>query len=279
MKIVCTSSNGDALTVQYAFPFYYVSCEGLMTYSSDVFTAEPYIPGEVYQGSHNPKRNLILNFAVKHREYWKLRETVYKVFGASGTFTWYPDYGEQRFIDYYVESIEFSDPNSRGYRECSVSLICPFPFFSGQELTVQMSYWKKLITLPFVMHSPFKIGERISQQIVTITNLQPINVGIRAVFTANGGDVYLPELQNLTTGESFRLNVSIPAGSSVEVVTSNGQKRARVLDDPQNVDIWNYDENDWLQLHAGDNALRYDASSGIEHLDVAIYYSQLYLGG
>ncbi len=279
MKIVCINDSGESLTVQYAFPFYYVSCDGLMTYTSNVVTAEPYIPGEVYQGSHNPKRNLVLTFAVRHQDYWALRDQVYSVFGMPGQFVWEPDTGERRSIRYYVESIELSDPNSQGFRQFNVSLVCPFPFFSGVQNTVQMAYWKKCMTLPFIMHSPFKIGERVSEQIKNIYNPQSINIGIKAVFTAVNGEVTNPSLQNLSTGESFKLDAFLSSGSSVSVNTLNGQKYAGYLDEPQPFNLWNYQVNDWIQLHSGDNLLRYDADSGLKYLDVSISYSQLYLGG
>lgn len=279
MKIVCTSINGDSLTVQYAFPFYYVSCEGLMTYTSDVVTAEPYIPGEVYQGSHNPKRNLLLTFAVKHNQYWELRETIYRVFGDAGRFEWFPDVGPQRNIDYYVESIELSEPNTMGFRQCTVSLICPFPFFSGLEETTQLAYWKKMIILPFVMHSPFVVGKRMALQNKIITNLQPINVGIVVSFTATGESVTNPSLENITTGESFKLAAFLSPGQTAVVNTNNGKKIAFYADDPQDFDLWDYERNDWIQLHPGDNVFRYNADSGLDYLDVSIRYSQLYLGG
>lgn len=279
MKIVCTNINGDGLTVQYSFPFFYVSCDGLMNYTNNISTAEPYIPGEVYQGSHAPKRVLSLIFAVKHKDYWNLRETVYNVFGSPGNFQWYPDVGNVRNISYYTENIEFSDPNSQGFRQCLVSLVCPFPFFTGEETTVQMSYWEKNITLPFTMTSPFVIGTRIQEQIVNIPNPQPINVGIIANFSADGGDVTNPSLQNLTTGESFELSAALSAGTSIYVNTINGEKRFGYTNDPQGFDMWDYNSNDWIQLHPGDNVLRFDAEEGLQFLNVSITYSQLYLGG
>jgi hypothetical protein len=280
MKIVCTNQHGESLTVQYSFPFYYVSCEGLMSYTNDIATAEPYIAGEVYQGSHNPRRTMLLEFAVRRQDYWNLRSVIYSVFGSSGTFTWHPDEGEVRSILYYTESIEIADPNTMGFRHCSVSLVCPFPFFSGMEQTVPMSYWQKGITLPFVMHSPFVIGTRVQEQIKNIHNPQPVSVGIKAIFAANGGAVTNPGLQNLSTGESFQLEVSLSPGDAVYVSTSDGHKAAGFLsDDPQPFDLWDYASNDWIQLHPGDNLLRFDADSGLEYLDVSILYAQLYLGG
>jgi hypothetical protein len=250
-----------------------------MEYTCNIATAEPYIPGDVYQGSHNPKRNLVLEFAIKHKDYWALRETIYSVFGSQGTFTWIPDLGDQRTIEYYVESIELSDPNSQGYRRCIVSLICPFPFFSGLQTTIQMSYWGKNITLPFTMQSPFTIGTRISDQIKNIYNPQPINVGMIITFSSSGGDVTNPSLQNMTTGESFELTASLSEGVQVAVSTVTGKKSAGYVGDPQGFDLWDYETNDWIQLHPGDNVLRYDAQSGVEYLDVSIQYSQLFIGG
>lgn len=133
--------------------------------------------------------------------------------------------------------------------------------------------------LPFVMQSPFMIGTRIMEQIKNIPNPQPINIGLLITFTASNGVVTNPSFQNLTTGESFTLNVNIPAGNSVQVDTINGQKSASLVDEPQAQNIWNYEQNDWIQLHPGDNVMRYDASSGLEYLDVMIQYQQLYLGG
>lgn len=268
----------ESLTIQYAFPFYYVSCDGLMAYCADVTTSELYTPGESYQGSHNPKRNIVLTFAVRRREYWELRNEVYSIFGMPGTLTWYPDEGEQRSIEYYVESIEFSDPNTRGFRQCSVSFICPFPFFSGAEKTVRLSYWKPLFILPGVMNSPFRLGERVAQQLVNIYNPQPVQIGMKIKFTALG-NVINPSLKNVASGEQFKLSASLSVGSGIAVNTQNGQKGAYYIDEPQPFSLWDYELNDWIQLRPGNNILQYGADTGAEFLDVSIEYSQLYLGG
>ena len=278
MKIICTNSKGDNLTVQYAFPYYYVSCDGLMTYNTDIATATPYIPGEIYQGSHNPKRNLVLTFAVRHRDYWNVRDLVFSVFSNNGIFTWYPETGEARSIEYYTESVSWSDPNSRGFRYCTVSLICPYPFFSGETITVNMSYWTNNILLPGVFQ-PFTLGDRISEQIIEIENLQPISIGYTVTFTAKNGDVSNPSLENITTGESFILDVAMASGSVVKVCTVNGIKRVWSPEDPQPPNPWDYELNNWWQIAPGINQIRYDAYSGVGNLDVSIEYAQLYIGG
>lgn len=279
LKIVCTNKIGKSLTIQYAFPFYYVSCDGLMTYNADISTAVPYIPGEVYQGSHNPKRNIVISFAVRRKDYWNVRDQIYSVLGESGTLTWYPDSGEKRKIDFYTESIVLSDPNSRGFRFCSVSLICPFPFFTGSSNIVQMSRWTNNIFLPGMMQTPFTIGDRITGQIANIFNSQPINVGIIATFRANSGTVSTPKLQNLTTGEEFTLSATINPGEKIIVDTINGQKRVLNNEGEKSMNLWNYQNNSWIQLHPGENELRFDAVSGATYLDVSIEYSNMYIGG
>lgn len=278
MKIVCTNTKGDSLTIQYSFPFYYVSCEGLMTYNADIATATPYIPGEVYQGSHNPKRNLVLTFAVRHMDYWNIRDLAYSVFSNKGTFVWYPDAGAMRSIGYHTESISWSDPNSRGFRYCTVSLICPYPFFSGKATNVSMSYWTNNIMLPGVFQ-PFTLGDRIANQIIDINNPQPIDVGFTASFYANGGDVVNPSLTNLTTGDSFILNITIPAGVIIKVCTENGKKRVWSPEDSQMPNPWDYETNKWWQIVPGLNKIRFDADDGMQNLDMSIEYAQLYIGG
>ena len=102
---------------------------------------------------------------------------------------------------------------------------------------------------------------------------------MRVAFKATG-TVSNPQILNINTGEYIQVNATLAAGETVIVNTEYGNKGAVMQNGGEEVDYFRYIDVDstFMQLAIGDNVFRYDASAGLDALEVTIYYSPKYLG-
>ena len=149
-KIICTNEDGVSMTfgtLEFT-PFVLLSCDGIYSIINDVITtANTMIDGSTYQGSITKMRNIILSIAEKD-EHLKNRNLIYELFKpkSPGVFTYYED-DEIKTINYYVESIDFTQMY-RG-RIATISLLCPDPFFRDlEDIVVTMAGWSKYWKFP-----------------------------------------------------------------------------------------------------------------------------------
>ena len=121
-------------------------------------------------------------------------------------------------------------------------------------------------------------GVREPSLIVNVYNSGAVSTGMRIVFKALG-TLTGPSLINVYTQEYFKLNKTMYAGETVEITTTIGEKKVIAHVNGVDLNYFKYRDLDstWLQLDVGDNLFRYDAESGIDNLEVYIYFSNKYL--
>lgn len=121
-------------------------------------------------------------------------------------------------------------------------------------------------------------GAREPSLIVGVFNYGSVSTGMRIVFRAVG-TLSGPSLVNVLTQEYFKLDTTLHAGDEVEIITTIGEKRVTGHINGVNKNYFKYRDlgSAWLQLEVGDNMFRYDADSGIDNLEVYIYFSNKYL--
>jgi len=124
-----------------------------------------------------------------------------------------------------------------------------------------------------------EFGYRAPSLIVNTNNTGDVECGIRIEFKALA-TVTNPSLLNINTGEFIKINKTMVSGETISVSTYFGDKKITTTLDGVTTNIFNYiDFNSvFLQLDVGDNLMRYDATSGIDNLEVSIYYMPMYLG-
>lgn len=122
-------------------------------------------------------------------------------------------------------------------------------------------------------------GYRAESIIVDCYNEGDVSTGMRIRFTALG-TVINPILLNVDTEEFVQLNVTMQTGDIIEVNTKYGSKGAKLIREEKETDYFRYVDVDstFMQLAIGDNNFRYDAVSGVNSLEVSIYYHKEYLG-
>ena len=103
--------------------------------------------------------------------------------------------------------------------------------------------------------------------------------GMRIRFTALG-TVSNPILLNVDTEEFIQINATMKTGDVIEINTKYGSKGAKLIRDGVETDYFRYIDVDstFMQLAIGDNMFRYDAASGVNSLEVSIFYSKEFLG-
>jgi hypothetical protein len=122
-------------------------------------------------------------------------------------------------------------------------------------------------------------GYREESVIVDCYNAGDVSTGMRIKFTALGV-LENPVLLNVETGEFIQINRTMQAGDVITVNTEYGNKGAalerngEVIDCFKDIDV----DSTFMALGIGDNIYRYDAASGVDNLEVSIYYNPQYLG-
>lgn len=80
--------------------------------------------------------------------------------------------------------------------------------------------------------------------------------------------------------DGHRRNATMKTGDVIEINTKYGSKGAKLIRDGVETDYFRYIDVDstFMQLAIGDNMFRYDAASGVNSLEVSIFYSKEFLG-
>lgn len=114
--------------------------------------------------------------------------------------------------------------------------------------------------------------------IMSVYNSGAVDVGMRIVFSARG-TVINPAVIDIGTQKFFKINKVMIAGEEIAVNTVIGSKRITGTLNGETSNYFKYRDLDseWLQLKVGDNLLRYNASDGLENLEVTIYHNNRYL--
>lgn len=163
-----------------------------------------------------------------------------------------------------------------------IQLFCPDPYWLElQESKEEIAQW--LGDFEFDLEIPedgIEIGHRESSLIVNINNFGDVECGMRVEMTALAS-VINPSILNVYTQEIIKINQTLQAGDKLVIDTRFGNKTIKLIRNGVSSNALNYIDltiSTFIQLNVGDNLLRYDAESGIDNLEVAIYYTPKYVG-
>lgn len=122
------------------------------------------------------------------------------------------------------------------------------------------------------------MGLREPSLLATINNGGDIDTGMLITFSCTS-TVTNPVLLNVNTREFIKINKTIASGEQVIVSTSSGNKYIKGVTKGEESNYFKYLDFDstWLQLHTGDNILKYDADNNTEGLEVLISFLPKYL--
>lgn len=122
-------------------------------------------------------------------------------------------------------------------------------------------------------------GYRQPSLTAKVTNKGAVEVGMKIVFKAIG-ELTNPRLIDVDTREFVAIEKSMVAGEEVVINTNVGEKSIQGKignEDYSNYFMYKDLDSTWLQLRLGDNLFRYDADSGLDNLEVYLYFYNKYL--
>lgn len=185
--------------------------------------------------------------------------------------------GVTRWIKGRIRSFKDNRENLFDPFQFMVILLCPDPFFRGEDFHENMAGKWPLFTSNFAIPpSGAAFSMRIFRQETTFTNNGHNSCGLVLTFAANRGTVVNPAFYNLTTGEFVRILVTMELGDILIVNTNQGQTRIEL----NGVNISNKKDRSsrYFKINQGTVVLKYDADDGYTNLDVYLKWSQEFLG-
>lgn len=163
-----------------------------------------------------------------------------------------------------------------GYAKFSLDFIAHDPFWRETEKTEEISLLEPMLKFPLIIPTKGIIfGRKRAALETVIYNIGDVASGFRVVFAARG-TVENPIIQNIYTGAQIKILYTMTHGDIIEVINEpsvkqvliNGQKAFRYLDRRNST---------FFKLEVGKNTIGYQADTNTVNLDVAVFYSPLYL--
>ena len=123
---------------------------------------------------------------------------------------------------------------------------------------------------------PIHLGYRFPSQIKMVDNNGSVDIGMKLIFKAKANNIQNPYIMNLLTGEGIKVNCTLNTEDQLFVNTKFGEKEITFNDTDNYMYLLDLD-SDWLELHTGENYLRYGADTNEDSLEVSMEYLPQYL--
>lgn len=285
MKTVkCVNNNGMSATFEYDHDnteFFLVSLDGVYSIKNAVKTSQnATTDGSSYSGEALEQRNIVITANIR-RNYQKNRDTLSRVFKvhSEGTF-YHTEEGQTRKIEYYVESIDIAEKGI--IRPCTISLICPDPYFKDDEAThIEMASWEDGFEFEIEIDEEvgMEFGARSKETIKVVDNDSTTSIGIQMTIIAE--DIVInPVIMNVTTGETLKLLCEMLPDDEIVITTDLGNIDVILRRGGKEYD-YNYtvdeDNEGYVQLETGRNYINYTADSGGDYMNVNFDFENRYV--
>lgn len=267
-------------------PFILETIEGTSSVEvTNINTKAPSQNGVTLQGNTFNPRTLIMSIGVvgeTKRDTDRLIRELTKVLNGrlNSKLIYSNDYKDYSIIC-NVEAIQQGE-RVRRIQRLVVQLFCPNPFWSDiNELKEEIALWVGDFEFPLIIPEDegIEMGHRVSNLIMNVENNGDVECGMTIEFLCTG-TVKNPSLFNVYTREFIEINQTFQAGDKIRTTTQFANKRIELTRGGITTNILHYIDPDstFLQLGLGDNVFRYNAETGIDNLEVSIYYKPQYLG-
>ena len=187
-----------------------------------------------------------------------------------------PDLGGKLFCDdYYLEVHPTDTPTIEAkprQAKFQFSLLAPYPYWmKGENAYAALSGVEKRFKFPWNISRPYRFGEVVTRQFITIHNSGQLEVPFTVTFTALDA-VTNPKIIDAKTNNYLLVKKSMVAGERLVVeithdrvyVTSSVDGECRGA-----LDI----KSKFYRLRVGDNVIKPEADSGKNNLSVSIDYA------
>ncbi len=288
-RLIYTNSNGESIEFSIRSD-YHVNVSKDVTGISDIkntlyTTSSMGQHGETFISQKINSRDIDITGYIKRKDkdnMLTLRRAMQKILNPELDAVLIYQYGA------FTKCIDVKTDNAPVFKrgnvltQFTVQFTCPSPFWRDiEEARKEIASW--IGSFSFSLEIPqdegIEFGYRQPSVIVDVYNEGDVATGMRVAFKATG-TVEKPLLLNINTGEFIQINATLAAGDTVTVNTEYGSKGATLQSGGIESDYFRYVDVDstFMQLAIGDNVFRYNAESGLDALEVTIYYSPKYLG-
>lgn len=285
-KVTYINSRGESITFCNSAPFILSKIEGTGGVDTEIQTTKaPYQDGSTLHDVILGNRVISIEGAVIGRDredMYEKRQKLSRILNPklAGTLRYENDAVVKEIKAVPEQSPSFKERYSNN-QLFLISILCPSPFWLDEyESKEEIALWVGDIEFPIeIPIEGIEMGHRESNLIVNIHNKGDVPCGMKIEFKALAS-VVNPSLFNIYTREFIKIKRTLQAGDKLVVDTTFGHKRVELIKNGVSTNVFNYIdlESTFLQLEPGDNLYRYDAESGIDNLEVSIYYKPQYVG-
>lgn len=284
-KLIFKNSRGQSITLGNTGPFLLEKIDGTGSPQTTILTSKaPGQDGKSHHGTLLEERIIPITGSIigdTAEDMYRKRQQLCSILNPKvpGKLTYIND-ARSYEIDYTVQDLTPKDKVSE-LQEFLLQLYCPNPFWTDiQESKEEVALWVGDFSFEFeIPQDGIEMGHRESNLIVNMFNEGDVECGVRIEFTALA-TVVNPSLLNIYTQEYIKVKRTLQAGDKLIISTNFGSKKVELIRYNIAMNVFNYIDlnSTFLQLQVGDNVLKYDAESGIDNLEMSIYYKPLYIG-
>lgn len=187
--------------------------------------------------------------------------------------TFKPDYSVKYSVSY--------EENNEVLCKFLIQGTCADPMFTTkdkQSALIASTIPKFRFPLVIPQGTGILMGLREPSLLATLNNEGDIDTGLLVTFSCTS-TVTNPSLLNVDTREFIKVNKVLSAGEQIVISTGSGEKYIKGIVNGVEYNYFKYMDFDstWLQLHAGENTLKYDADNNVAGLEVLISFLPKYL--
>lgn len=285
-KLIYKNSRGQELALTNSRPFILESVDNYANVNTSIATSNSVTDGINIENVSIKEKTLPVTGAIyadSREDLDRKRAYVSALFNPKlQSELIYTNNSLTRRVECIVQDITFQSPIGL-MQKFLIQFLCPNPFWMDlYKKKEEVALWQG--DFEFILEIPddvgIEMGHRVSNLICNVVNNGDVECGMKIQFRALA-TVVNPSLFNVNTREFIKINQTLESGDLLEVTTEFANKRIELVRSNgirENVFNWIDLDSEFLQLELGDNLFRYDAKSGIDNLEVAIYYTPLYIG-
>jgi hypothetical protein len=285
-KLIYTNEKGLSVEISHSSLFILQKVDGLAAIKNIIYTSKGVNQdGVTPTGQSLDKRDISIEGSInsmEQEEVLKHRQELIKVFNPKLTGILRYEFGDFiKEIDCKIEIAPTLPYTDSTFKNFLIQLVCPNPYWKDiLESKEEIALWKGDFEFDLeITDDGIEMEHREPSLIVNVLNDGDVECGMRVEFKALA-TVVNPSILNVNTQEYIKINKSMVAGEVISVSTYFGNKKVESILNGVTTNAFNYiDFNSiFLQLGTGDNLMRYDADTGLDNLEVSIYYQPKYLG-
>lgn len=283
-KLTYTNERGQSIILGDSAPLLVTKMDGLGSVQNTIYRHKALSQdGTTATGSTLDERELSIEGVILSTDSALYRRQLIQVFNPKlkGTLQYEKGSLVKKISCRAEMAPELPSDYSVKYQKFLITLLCPNPFWQDiEQIKAEIALWVGDFSFPLELsETGIEMGYREPSLIVNVVNNGDVECGMRVEFKALA-TVVNPSILNVDTQEYIKIDKTMEAGEVLTVTTYFGAKRVEsVLNGVTTNAFNNIDLNStFLQLEVGDNLFRYDAESGLDNLEVSIYFTPQYAG-